>query len=184
MNDEISEDQSPVRPAVRFTHYLDTNLAAGPSWFVVDHQTLFQGIAQRSYGGRSEAEAAARAALLNTIRPLLDKPFESHDYTRNQHPSWYADEPEERVMVTKLCWPLVTQETVERIIQRARQSPYGLGDGLIHKQGHLSLRNYGTHDLDALAQLLVNGYDDKYDLVSVFRAALEEVDAFYRRSDI
>lgn len=69
----------------------------------------------------------------------------------------------------------VTQEFVDRIIARAQASDYGLGEGLTHKQGHLKIDQYNPQDLNALALLLVNGYDEKYDLVSVFRAALELV---------
>lgn len=85
------DDQPPVIPPVRFVTKLDENLAAGPSWFVIDLQTLFMGVAQRSYGGKTKAEAETRAAHLNRVEPLLKKPVERHEYTRSLHPDWYAD---------------------------------------------------------------------------------------------
>lgn len=69
----------------------------------------------------------------------------------------------------------ITQATVDRIIARAKASDFGLGDGLTHKQGHNQIDQYAERDLKALGTLLVNGYDAKYDLISVFIAALEIV---------
>ncbi len=70
----------------------------------------------------------------------------------------------------------VTQELVDEIVARARQSPYGLGEGLTHKNGHLKVENYAARNADTLALVLVSGFEDKYDLVSVFRAALEVIE--------
>lgn len=70
----------------------------------------------------------------------------------------------------------ITQATVDKIITKAHRSEYGLGEGLTHKQGHLKISTYGFKPtLESLALCLVNGFDDKYDLVSVFAAALEVV---------
>lgn len=68
---------------------------------------------------------------------------------------------------------IITQEIVDQIIARAKKSSYGLGEGLTHKNGHNRIDQFHPQDLEALALLLVNGYDAKYDLVSVFQAALE-----------
>ncbi len=70
---------------------------------------------------------------------------------------------------------VITQATVDRIIARARATNLGLSDGLTHKQGHNQIDQYARADLEALGMLLVNGYDAKYDLTSVFVAALEVV---------
>lgn len=67
----------------------------------------------------------------------------------------------------------ITQELVDKIIAKAKASDYGLSDGLTHKQDHLQISAYARADTDALAMLLVNGYDDKYDLISVFTAAFK-----------
>jgi hypothetical protein len=69
----------------------------------------------------------------------------------------------------------ITQEIVDKIIKRAEDSPFGLNEGLTYKQGHLQISTYADKDLDALAMLLVNGYHSKYDLISVFAAALKTV---------
>jgi acyl-CoA reductase-like NAD-dependent aldehyde dehydrogenase len=69
----------------------------------------------------------------------------------------------------------ITQKTVDKIIARAKDSDFGLGRGLCHKNGHLQISQYADKDLHALGMLLVNGYDAKYDLISVFIAALEVV---------
>lgn len=71
----------------------------------------------------------------------------------------------------------VTQALVDRIIARAKNSNYGLSEGLSHKLGHLQIRQYSPPNLDSLAMLLVNGYRDKYDLISVFSAAFQEIEA-------
>jgi len=76
----------------------------------------------------------------------------------------------------------IDQPLVTRILERARASEYGLTEGLSYKQGQHSVAQYsalgdtGNPDLGALALLLVNAYDGKYDLVSVFKAALEIVE--------
>ncbi len=69
----------------------------------------------------------------------------------------------------------ITQQDVDQIIAKAKASEIGLGQGLTHKQGHNQISQYADHDLDALGMLLVNGYDAKYDLISVFCAALDHV---------
>lgn len=71
---------------------------------------------------------------------------------------------------------IITQQDVDEIVVRARKSELGLGDGLTHKNNHLKLSTYATpHTLDTLAHCLVGGFDEKYDLVSVFSAALTVV---------
>lgn len=70
----------------------------------------------------------------------------------------------------------ITQKDVDEIIAKAKASDFGLGEGLTHKAGHNRIDQYAQHDLTALGMLLVNGYDAKYDLISVFIAALEVVE--------
>lgn len=70
---------------------------------------------------------------------------------------------------------IITQEDVDEIIRRARESHYGLGEGLSYKQHHLEISMYEPQDLDALALLLINGWDGKYDLISAVAAALKVV---------
>lgn len=69
----------------------------------------------------------------------------------------------------------ITQQTVDRIIARAKASDFGLGEGLTHKMGHNQIDQYSEPNLHALGMLLVNGYDAKYDLISVFIAGLEVI---------
>jgi hypothetical protein len=71
----------------------------------------------------------------------------------------------------------ITQADVDEIIKRARESNYGLG--LSHKQNHLQISTY--EDLDALALLLINGWDGKYDLISAVAAALKVVEEKTRK---
>jgi len=66
----------------------------------------------------------------------------------------------------------VTQEFVDKIIARARASQFGLDKG----QGHNQIDQYADPDLNALGMLLINGWDAKYDLISVVVAALEMVE--------
>lgn len=70
----------------------------------------------------------------------------------------------------------ITQEMVDRIVDRAAASSYGIGEPLHEKAGVLKIANYETKDLEALALCLVNAYHEKYDLVSIFFAALEVVE--------
>ena len=65
----------------------------------------------------------------------------------------------------------ITQELVDRIIERAKKSSLGLDRS---KAPH-ALSGWPP-TMESLAHLLVSGYDAKYDLVSVFLAALETVE--------
>lgn len=71
---------------------------------------------------------------------------------------------------------IITQQDVDEIVAKAKASTLGLSDGLTHKKGHNQIKQHAKPDLDALALLLVDGYDEKYDLVSVLRAAFEVVE--------
>lgn len=66
----------------------------------------------------------------------------------------------------------VTQDLVNEIIRRAENSCYGLDAA----KCSTSLDQYSQHDLETLALILVNGWEAKYDLVSVFYAALSIID--------
>jgi hypothetical protein len=87
--DAITEENPPTKPEKRFVAELDENLSLGPSWFVIDLQTLFMGVPQRSWIG-NELLTAVRVQFLNTYTPMLDKPIELHEYTRSLHPDWYS----------------------------------------------------------------------------------------------
>lgn len=71
----------------------------------------------------------------------------------------------------------IDQRFVDRVIARAKNSDYGLGEAETHKANVLRIDQYDPEDLQALALLLVNAYTAKYDLVSVFYAALQELEA-------
>lgn len=70
--------------------------------------------------------------------------------------------------------PLFTQEDVDKIVARAKE--LGASDGLTNKQGHLQLSSYGEpYGPFALAMLIVNGWDAKYDLIHAMQAVIEFV---------
>ena len=73
----------------------------------------------------------------------------------------------------------INQELVNRIVERAKKTTYGISDGLTHKSGQLSLDSYGGNENggtpEHLALCLVNAYHAKYDLVSIFQATIEEL---------
>lgn len=66
---------------------------------------------------------------------------------------------------------VVTQDLVNDIIQRAKDSRWGLDDA----KCETSLAHYADEDAHTLAMILVNGWEAKYDLVSLFAAAIEVV---------
>lgn len=64
----------------------------------------------------------------------------------------------------------INQTLVNKILDRARESPYGLGEPEVS----IEIKHY-TPDIDGLALILVNNFHSKYDLVSVFAAAMKEL---------
>lgn len=64
----------------------------------------------------------------------------------------------------------IDQDLVNKILDRARESPYGLGEPEVS----MEIKHY-TPDIDGLALILVNNFHSKYDLVSVFAAAMKEL---------
>lgn len=66
---------------------------------------------------------------------------------------------------------VVTQDLVNEIIARAKASRWGLDDA----KCETSLAHYADEDEHALAMILVNGWEAKYDLVSLFSAAIAVV---------
>jgi len=66
---------------------------------------------------------------------------------------------------------VVTQDMVHEIIQRARASGWGLDE----PKCATTMADYVGEDAHTLALLLVNGWEAKYDLISLFAAALEVV---------
>lgn len=83
-------------------------------------------------------------------------------------------------MNTRATPPLAeTRETlddalIKRIIERAKESNYGLHD---EGKSPLTFEQYAQQDFDSLALILVNAFESKYDLVSIFRAAMQEIHA-------
>jgi hypothetical protein len=66
----------------------------------------------------------------------------------------------------------VTQELVDRIIDRAKKSQFGLED---EPHTSLNIERYEPRDLSALSMILVGAFHSKYDLISVMNAALETI---------
>ncbi len=66
----------------------------------------------------------------------------------------------------------IDQALINRIITRAKASGYGLD---AEPKTALTLESYSQENLESLALILVTAFEAKYDLVSVFKAALEEV---------
>lgn len=67
-----------------------------------------------------------------------------------------------------------TQRFVDKIVARAQNSAMGLGD----PKTTYDLSQYENPSLESVALLLVNAHVDKYDLVSLMAAAMEECVAF------
>jgi len=67
----------------------------------------------------------------------------------------------------------ITQRLVDHIIQRAQNSAMGLGNP--DKPNAYDLSNYDHPTFESLAILLISAHYDKYDLVSICCAAMEEV---------
>ena len=61
---------------------------------------------------------------------------------------------------------------VNEIVRRAKDSQWGLSE---EPKASLSLLFYEAAPMDALALVLVNGFEAKYDLVSIFSAALSVI---------
>lgn len=70
--------------------------------------------------------------------------------------------------------PVIDQALVGRIVERARSSRVALGEP---DKGDLSydLSNWAPQDFFAVANVLVGAHSAKYDMVSLFAAAMEEV---------
>lgn len=66
---------------------------------------------------------------------------------------------------------VVTQDLVNEIIARAKASRWGLD----YAKCETSLAHYADEDEHTLAMILVNGWEAKYDLVSLFSAAIAVV---------
>lgn len=65
----------------------------------------------------------------------------------------------------------VTQQLVDHIVARAQNSAMGLSD----PKSSYDLKQYSEATFETLAMLLVTAHVEKYDLISIFAAALEEV---------
>lgn len=66
----------------------------------------------------------------------------------------------------------INQRLVDRIVARAQNSSMGLGDPEPHKS--YSIAHYSPN-VESLAMLLVGAHYEKYDLVSLFAAVVQEV---------
>lgn len=68
----------------------------------------------------------------------------------------------------------IDQHLVDRIVEQAKKTRVGLGDGLDHKNNHLKIGIYYPGDTpEALALCLISAYDNKYDLVAIMQATVE-----------
>jgi hypothetical protein len=70
---------------------------------------------------------------------------------------------------------LVSQRFVDRIITRAQNSMMSLGEPKNTNIKPYDLANYVHPDFESVAIMLVGAHEDKYDLVSLMCAAMEEV---------
>lgn len=66
--------------------------------------------------------------------------------------------------------PPVTQRFVDHIVARAQNSAMGLGD----PKSSYSLDNYADKSFEAVAMLLVTAHVEKYDLISLMLAVMQE----------
>ena len=64
----------------------------------------------------------------------------------------------------------INQELVDRILQRARDSKFGIDE---EPERKIEISNYCPQNEEMLALCLVSGFYQKYDLVSVFAATIE-----------
>lgn len=68
--------------------------------------------------------------------------------------------------------PTFCQADVDAIVARAKE--LGAGLGLAFKMGQFKLSNYATpHDASVLAQLIIGGWEEKWDLIHATHALIE-----------
>jgi hypothetical protein len=63
-----------------------------------------------------------------------------------------------------------SQDTVSRILERGRKSAFGLEA----PERPIRMANYSPESTQTLAMALVGGYHEKYDLIAVLWAAMDE----------
>jgi hypothetical protein len=73
----------------------------------------------------------------------------------------------------KIAEPTIDQRLIDRIVARAQNSAMGLGEP--KSNASYSLAPYEQKDFETLALLLISAHVDKYDLVSLVKAAFEEL---------
>jgi hypothetical protein len=66
----------------------------------------------------------------------------------------------------------VTERLVRKIVERARASEIGLHE----PEASLELGQYAQHNKESLALMLVSAWTEKYDLVSIFAAAMSVIE--------
>ena len=66
---------------------------------------------------------------------------------------------------------MLTQEFLERIIKKAKESNYGLDD---EPRVPINFDSYSDANFESAASILVSAFDSKYNLISVFKSGLEE----------
>ena len=66
----------------------------------------------------------------------------------------------------------VTERLVKKILDRARESDMGLNTA----EASIEIGQYAQHNLESLALMLVSAWHEKYDLVSVFAAAMSVIE--------
>jgi len=68
----------------------------------------------------------------------------------------------------------IDQRLVDKIVARAQNSATGLGDPEKGRHSY-DLSQYANPTLESVALLLVSAHTEKFDLVSLMAAAMEEV---------
>ena len=69
----------------------------------------------------------------------------------------------------------ITQKTVQKIVDRAKISRYGLDETRMP-----DLSQYGEpHTFESLALCLINSYEAKYDITSILLATMEVMEDHY-----
>lgn len=92
--------------------------------------------------------------------------------------TWWAEPPTDCPACSSFAAPtglaanvVVNQALVNEIVQRAKDSQWGLGDADMQPE----IEKWSAANLDSLAHCLVSSWSAKYDLVSVFSAAMSVI---------
>jgi hypothetical protein len=115
-----------------------------------------------------------------------DRDMNSHRFGKTAHESIEAAAPstdgaakegKESAGQSDTPGLLVNQQFVDHIVARAQNSMMGLGD----PETSYDLSKYDPANIESVAILLVSAHHAKYDLVSLFAAGMEEIQAVLER---